>query len=195
VTRSTGAAHPVPPGDPSVAGRHGVADVSPTLHDLEEAVHELEAEAEERPPAAGVVTNLTVAAGVVTLGAATVVSSLALGVGSVTAPGPGMWPLLIGAVLAVLGVALALVSRRTHDAERFTRASWGVLAGLATMVAFAVTVGVIGFEIPALLLTFFWLRFLGREGWRTSVVVSVSVVAVFYAIFVGALGVPIPHLF
>ncbi|WP_418606236.1 hypothetical protein [Georgenia sp. SUBG003] len=50
-------------------------------------------------------------------------------------------------------------------------------------------------RLPALLLTFFWLRFLGREGWRTSVLVSVGVVAAFYAIFVGALGVPIPHLF
>nr|KEP24746.1 hypothetical protein DA06_00080 [Georgenia sp. SUBG003] len=187
----------MPSGDRSVAGRHAAGDAAAhvSLHDLEEAVHEIEAEAEERPPAAGTVTNVVVAAAVTALGVATVVGATALGVGSVTAPGPGMWPLLIGIVLAALGVALALLARVTRDAERFTRASLGVLAGLATMVVFAAVVGSIGFEIPALLLTFFWLRFLGREGWRTSVLVSVGVVAAFYAIFVGALGVPIPHLF
>jgi hypothetical protein len=63
------------------------------------------------------------------------------------------------------------------------------------MVVFVAVIEHIGFEIPAVLLTFVWLRFLGREGWRTSVAVSVGVVVVFYAVFVGALSVPIPHLF
>jgi hypothetical protein len=86
-------------------------------------------------------------------------------------------------------------ARYTHDAERFTRASLLVLAGLATMVVFVVLLPVIGFEIPAALLCFVWLRFLGREGWRLSLLLSLGLVAAFYAIFVGALSVPIPHLF
>jgi hypothetical protein len=63
------------------------------------------------------------------------------------------------------------------------------------MVVFVVLIPVIGFEIPAALLAFVWLRFLGSEGWRTSIVTSVALVVAFYLIFVGALSVPIPHLF
>ena len=74
-------------------------------------------------------------------------------------------------------------------------ASWLVVAGLATMVGFVAVIGVIGFEIPAALLAFVWLRVLGHEGWRTSIVTSLAVVVAFYLIFVAALSVPIPHLF
>ena len=97
--------------------------------------------------------------------------------------------------MSVLAIALALLARRTADAERFSGASLAVVVGLATMVAFVAVVGTIGFEIPAALLAFVWLRFLGREGWRTSIVTSLGVVVAFYLIFVAALGVPVPHLF
>jgi putative tricarboxylic transport membrane protein len=86
-------------------------------------------------------------------------------------------------------------ARGTTDAERFNRTSWLVLAGLATMVVFVAVISVIGFEIPAALLAFVWLRFLGHESWRTSVVGSLAMVVAFYLIFVAALSVPIPHLF
>ena len=174
-----------------------VADppVPATLHDLEEAVHRLEAEAEHRPPPAGVVTNVVVAAAVVVLGAAALLGSLALGAGSARTPATGTWPLLISAALLALGVALVVTARSTADAERFTRSSWLVLAGLATMVGFVAVIETIGFEIPAALLAFVWLRFLGRESWRSSILTTLGVVVAFYLVFVAALSVPIPHLF
>jgi Tripartite tricarboxylate transporter TctB family len=173
-----------------------VDGVPSTIHDLEEAVHAVEAiEHEGRPPAAGVVENTVIAAVVVALGIAGVFGSLALGIGTPRTPDSGMWPFLVSVVVVVLGIGLAAVARKTTDAERFTRASLLVVAGLATMVVFVLVIEVIGFEIPAALLTFVWLRFLGGEGWRTSVVVSLGVVVAFYLIFVGALSVPIPHLF
>ena len=63
------------------------------------------------------------------------------------------------------------------------------------MIFFVAAVPYIGFEIPAAVLTFLWLRFLGGEGWRLSVVTSIAVVAAFYLIFVAALSVRIPHMF
>ncbi len=162
-------------------------------HTLEEEVEEVEHE--NRPPAAGTVTNILTAAAVVVLGVAALVGSAALGTGTASRPGPGTWPLLVSIVLVVLGVALLLTSRRTSDAERFSRASWLVLAGIATMVGFVVVISVIGFEIPAALLCFVWLKFLGRESWRMSVITSLAVVVGFYLVFVAALAVPIPHLF
>jgi hypothetical protein len=150
---------------------------------------------DERPPSAGPLSNLIAAAVVVILGGAAIAGSLALGAGSPSEPGPGTWPLIIGAVLVVLGLALAVRARDTGEAERFTRSGLLVAAAVASMIAFVAVIATIGFEIPTLLLAFVWLRFLGHESWRTSIFTSVGIVVVFYALFVGALDVTIPHLF
>jgi len=174
----------------------GTAEAAPsTLHDLEVAVHQLEHDAEHRPPPAGPVTNLVVALLGVALGAAALVGSLGLGAGTAGSPDTGTWPLLISVALVVLGIGLAFTARSTSDAERFSGSSWLVLAGLVTMVVFVALISVIGFEIPAALLAFVWLRFLGHESWRSSIITSLGVVIAFYLIFVAALSVPIPHLF
>jgi len=194
----TSSHNPEGPGGSTAAGAtRPPADEPPpsTLHDLEEAVHQLEAEAEHRPPPAGPVTNVVVAVVVVALGAAALVGSLSLGTGSARQPGSGTWPMLISLALIVLGLALLPAVRRTADAERFAGPSWMVLIGVVTMVVFVALISVIGFEIPAALLAFVWLRFLGHESWRSSVITSLGVVVAFYLIFVAALAVPIPHLF
>jgi hypothetical protein len=149
----------------------------------------------DRPPAAGPVTNLVIVAVVVVLGGMAFAGSLRLGVGSPSAPGPGTWPALVSAVLVVLGLVLATRLHHTHDAERFTRAGLLVLAAVASMVVFVAVIASIGFEIPTAALAFVWLRFLGRERWRTSIVISLGAAAVLYLLFVAALDVSIPHLF
>ncbi len=190
------AAGATPPGDVGLAPSAGAREPVPSsLHDLEEAVHQLEAEAEHRPPPAGRTTNLVVALVVVALGAAALVGAMSLGPGSASSPGSGTWPLLISVVIVLLGVGLVATARSTSDAERFARPSWLVLVGIATMVAFVALIGVIGFEIPSALLAFVWLRFLGQESWRSSIITSLAVVVAFYLVFVAALAVPIPHLF
>jgi len=191
-----GANTPGSPGGRTAAGATPQGEAVPsTLHDLEEAVHQLEHDAEHRPPPAGTSTNLVVALVVTALGAAGLVGSLQLGAGSAGEPGSGTWPLVISATLVVLGLTLALTARTASDAERFTGSSWLVLIGVATMVVFVALIGVIGFEIPSALLAFVWLRFLGNESWRSSIITSLGVVVAFYLIFVAALSVPIPHLF
>jgi putative tricarboxylic transport membrane protein len=205
VTSPAGGAHVPgrPGGHPAAAatpqagpGAASPSDSSPGAFDLEEAIHQVEAEEHEgRPPAAGVLGNVVVAAAVVVLGVAAVLGSLAFDVGSARSPEAGTWPFMVSLVIVVLGLALVATARRTTDAERFSRTSWLVLAGLATMVVFVAVISVIGFEIPAALLAFVWLRFLGHESWRTSIVTSLAVVVAFYLIFVAALSVPIPHLF
>jgi hypothetical protein len=186
-----GDVEPTPPAGPAQPAGH----VPSTLHDLEEAVHQLEVEAEHRPPPAGPVTNVIVAVVALAIGVAALVGSLSLGAGSASSPSTGTWPLLVSAVLVLLGIGLLVTARGTSDAERFSRSSLQVLAGLATMVVFVAVIGIIGFEIPAALLAFVWLRFLGHESWRSSILTSLGAVVAFYLIFVAALSVPIPHLF
>src|SRR3954452_263362 len=196
------AAGATPRAESATGSTTSVAPVSPIDEipleelSLEEAVHRVEElEHEGRPPVAGTLSNVMTAVAVVLLGLGALIGSVDLGIGTASKPGAGTWPTIVSVVTIVLGVGLLLVARRTHDGERFATASLLVLVGLATMVVFVVLLPIIGFEIPAALLCFVWLRFLGGEGWRLSVLLSLGLVAAFYVIFVGALSVPIPHLF
>ena len=182
-----------PPAAPAPAGERGVGAAGSGERAARRTEPEPESEPAEAP--AGPLDNLVTAVIALAVGIAAVLGALALGVGSPAQPGPGTWPLLVGIVLTVLSAVLALRARHTTDAERFTRASWQVVFAVATMVGFVAVIGSIGFEIPAALLTFVWLRFLGGESWRLSVVTSVVVVVALYLVFVAALSVRIPHLF
>jgi hypothetical protein len=167
-----------------------------TLVDEPESAEELIALWEaDNPPPAGLASNIAAAVVVVVLGVFGIIGALDLGVGSAAQPAPGTWPLIISVAIVVLGSALALTVRKTGNAEKFTSYSWRVLLGFATMVGFALVAGTIGFEIPAALLAFVWLKVLGHEGWRTSIIASVAMVVAFYLVFVVALGTSIPHLF
>lgn len=178
-------------GEPSVGAPDG-----DTLVEEPETAEELIALWEaDNPPPAGLASNIAAAVVVMLLGVLGIMGALDLGVGSAAQPAPGTWPLIISVAIVVLGLALALTARKTGNAEKFTSYSWRVLLGFATMVGFALVAGTIGFEIPAALLAFVWLKVLGHEGWRTSIIASVAMVVAFYLIFVVALGTSIPHLF
>jgi hypothetical protein len=179
------------PGEPSAA-----ALGEGTLVDEPRTPEELAAQWEaENPPAAGLASNIAAAIVVILLGIFGIVGALNQGVGSAAQPAAGTWPLIISVAIVGLGLALALTARKTGNAEKFTSDSWLVLLGFATMVGFALVAGTIGFEIPAALLAFVWLKVLGHEGWRTSIIASVAMVVAFYLVFVVALGTSIPHLF
>jgi hypothetical protein len=150
---------------------------------------------EDAPPSGGPVANLAVCLVTAGVGAAGVAGAVALGLGTPARPGAGLWPLAIGVAVVVLSLAQVLVGRRGGDGEKFSRYSWLSLAGLATLLGLVALLPVIGFEIPALLLSLVWMRFLGGESWRSAVLYSVVVVGSLYAVFVGALGTNVPHLF
>lgn len=117
--------------------------------------------------------------------------SLDLGIGTLTDPGPGLWPLIVSVLLSVLGVLIAIQREGT---EPFTRQALFVGLGLISLAAYAAVIEHVGFEIPTIVLLAVWLRFLGNESWRTTAVVSVLATAGAYGLFITALGVPVPHL-
>lgn len=150
--------------------------------------------AEDRPPHAGPWSQLgaAVVAGLVGIGG--LIGSLALGLGELTKPGPGLWPFVVSVVVTVLAVVLALVGRHGTDTEKFSQSSVLTAGAVASLIIFAALLPVIGFEIPSLLLTFVWLRFLGKESWISSTVITVGTVAAFYVLFVLLLQIPLPRL-
>jgi hypothetical protein len=156
-----------------------------------ERAHDLE---EERPPHAGPLAQ--VAAGLVTLalGVAGMVLALGYGLGSLTEPGPGLWPFAVAVAVTALSIAQIVFGREAQDTEQFTRSSALTGLGVLSLIGLAALLPVIGFEVPSLVLMVIWLRFLGGESWRLTAVISVVTVAAFYALFVLALSIPLPRL-
>ncbi|NKX51455.1 tripartite tricarboxylate transporter TctB family protein, partial [Arthrobacter deserti] len=115
----------------------------------------------EAPPAAGPGANLASSVLASALGAAGVILSLQLGLGTPAEPRPGLWPFAMGLVIVVLGLAQLVIGRRGGEGEKFSRLSWLVLFGAATLAGFVALMPVIGFEIPSVLLCFIWMKYLG----------------------------------
>ncbi len=150
---------------------------------------------DEKPPAAGPLANAASSLVVLGVGIGAVILSVAMGLGTPSAPQPGLWPFIISCVMVALGLFQLIAGRHNRDAEKFTRMSISPLTGLVTLAAMVAVMPLIGFELPALVLCIIWMRFLGGETWRSTVLISAIVVAAFYGIFVLALGTSIPHLF
>jgi putative tricarboxylic transport membrane protein len=126
------------------------------------------------------------------LGIAAALGAWDLGVGSLTDPGPGLWPLVVSAVLVIAGAVVAV--RPGEGAEAIGRDAWVVVVACLSLVAFTAVIRVVGVELPTIALLAFWMRAFGGEPWRTTVAVSLGVTVVVYVVFILALGVALPHL-
>jgi putative tricarboxylic transport membrane protein len=157
-----------------------------------EVAHEIE---EERPLAGGPIYQTVGALVALAVGVSGAVLAYGYGLGSLREPGPGLWPFVVSVVISALSLILLVTGRALTDSEAFTRSSVLPLVGVITFIAFGLLMPVIGFEIPALLLCVIWLRFLGHETWRSTLVISVLSTAVFYFLFLYGLRIPLPHLF
>lgn len=156
-----------------------------------EVAHELE---EDRPPAGGPAYQTVGALVGIAIGLGGAVLAYGYGLGSLHKPGPGLWPFVVSVVIAALSVILLVVGRGLTDSEAFTRSSALPVIGAVTFVAFGLLMPLTGFEIPALALCVIWLRFLGGESWRNTLVISVLTTAAFYLLFLYGLRIPLPHL-
>ena len=163
------------------------------LAELEaEVAHELE---EHRPPAGGPAYQVASALVALAVGVTGAVLAYGYGLGTLRRPGAGLWPFVISVAIVVLSVVLLVIGRKLQDSERFTRVSLLVLVGGVSFLAFAALLPTIGFEVPSLLLCVVWLKFLGGESWRSTILVSVGTVTAFYFLFLYGLRIPLPHLF
>jgi len=173
-----------------------VKDAPVHAHDIlaeieAEVAHELE---EDRPPAGGPAYQTVGALVGIAIGLGGAVLAYGYGLGSLHKPGPGLWPFVVSVVIAALSVILLVVGRGLTDSEAFTRSSALPVIGAVTFVAFGLLMPLTGFEIPALALCVIWLRFLGGETWRNTLVISVLTTAAFYLLFLYGLRIPLPHL-
>ena len=121
---------------------------------------------------------------------------LSLPLGSPARPGPGFYPMSVGAFGAVVALAWVVsVFRRTPataaglTAPGAGRGRVGKTAGL--LVAYCLLLGWIGYPIAAFGFTGLLLRGLGA-GWAAALVIGLVTSAGTYYLFGVLLGVPLP---
>ncbi|MBM0237024.1 tripartite tricarboxylate transporter TctB family protein [Micromonospora sp. ATA32] len=165
-------------------GERAVVDGTPPVTELPEG--EIPSGGPGHAVLAGVVPVL--------LGLVTMWLARDLGLGTLTDPGPGLWPMIVAVLVLLTGVGILLRARQATDTEAFTRGAVVVVIAAASLALYAFLFELVGFEIPTVLLLVLWLKFFGNENWRTTAVVSVVATAAAYALFITALGVPLPHL-
>lgn len=150
---------------------------------------------EEEAPRGGVTTARLGALVPLALGVFGAVASFGLGLGALSDPGAGLWPFAISLAMIAASVIALLKARQDDDVEAFDRGIVPVALSVVSLLVYAALLPVIGFEIPTVLLLVFWIKILGKEGWRPAVTVAVVATVAVYALFILLFAVPIPHLF
>jgi putative tricarboxylic transport membrane protein len=127
----------------------------------------------------------------VALGVGALVGGLGLSLGSLTAPGPGLWPFVVALLLTGTALVLVVVDDPA-DYEPFTRGSARVSGGLTGLAVFVAAFELVGFLLPAFLMLLLWLRVFGREAWRWALGLAVAGSVGLYLLFDTVLGVRFP---
>jgi putative tricarboxylic transport membrane protein len=142
-------------------------------------------------------TERLVALAVVAASGAYLLSGLALPLGTTARPGPGFFPLAIGAFGAIMALVwTAAAFRRVPEAAGepgITADARGrVVATAVALLGFCFLLPWVGYPVAALVFMTLLLRWLGA-GWRSAVVTGVASAAVSYYVFGVLLNVPLPH--
>ena len=124
-------------------------------------------------------------------GVAAVIGSWRLGLGELTNPGPGLWPLVVS-IAVTITVSILIVIPDTEAYEKWTRRTTLLTGGVLSLVVFILLFTEIGFVVHAFFLLLLWQRVFGDESWRLAFVLAVGGTAVFYVCFAILLGVPFP---
>lgn len=132
--------------------------------------------------------------GLVTLifGLICLVSAYHLNTGSLSKPDSGFWPFCVSFTVVLLSVFVIIKDSKTGTYEAFTSNTKKVIYCLLSIIVFVIIFKTIGLLVatPALLL--FHLRFLGGEPWRLTVILSIGITIVTYALFSVWFNIPFP---
>ena len=126
-------------------------------------------------------------------------SGLTLPLGTTARPGPGFFPLAIGAFGAIMALvwtaaAFRRVPETVTEPAISPDARGRVVATAAALIGFCILLRWVGYPVAALVFVTLLLRWLGA-GWRSAVVTGVASAAVSYYVFGVLLNVPLPHGF
>ena len=113
-------------------------------------------------------------------------------IGSAIRMGPGYFPMAVGALVAVLGLALALGSLRVDGPPLPRLALRPVVLILAASIAFGYLLKPLGLVVSTLLLVLVSAAGGYEFRWRESVLLAVALAVFSIGVFVYGLGLPFP---
>ncbi|MBM9593161.1 tripartite tricarboxylate transporter TctB family protein [Roseitranquillus sediminis] len=116
--------------------------------------------------------------------------------GTMDAPGPGIFPLAVGILMAVVSLGVIAEARTTREPGKLhlpagydaTR----LLSVFTALVVFVLALSVLGLPIAAFLFVAFYVRLVGRVTWAASVLSGAGVAIGVYVVFEVLLGVRLP---
>jgi putative tricarboxylic transport membrane protein len=133
------------------------------------------------------------------------VSALAVGwlsfqmpLGNLSKPGPGLFPLSLSTILALLSVLLWIETRLVKSSrERIEskigeRQSLGLLLTIGSLLAYALLLEFVGFVICTLVILFVLFHFVGKQKWWAASIGSILVTLFSHLVFRVALHVQLP---
>jgi hypothetical protein len=127
----------------------------------------------------------------VAIGLFVVWHSLGYRLGTPQRMGPGLFPLTLGGLLVVLGVAAALQGLRTSG-EAVSLRIRPLIAVTSALVVFGLTVERVGFIPAAVLLLVISGLAESPPKWRALAILAVTLAPASWLLFVGLLGIPAP---
>ncbi|MGO1181910.1 MAG: tripartite tricarboxylate transporter TctB family protein [Micrococcaceae bacterium] len=118
-----------------------------------------------------------------------VFASYVLGIGSLTNPGPGLWPFSISLITFVLTIVLLILGCQWSATPQGGR-KW-VLTAVVGIVVYCLILPVLGFIFATIPLVFFFMRIVGGSGWISTIVTAILAPLGSYYVFDVLLGVPL----
>jgi putative tricarboxylic transport membrane protein len=126
-------------------------------------------------------------------------SSLHIGIGSISAPGPGLIPFGTGALLILFSMGTIVEMLVTKQAEvgssapLFSGRRWGVIiAVLASLFTYALVLNFLGFLLATFLVLAILFKIPERQTWKGAVGIAALTTACTYALFAHALKCSLP---
>jgi putative tricarboxylic transport membrane protein len=134
------------------------------------------------------------------IGLGFVMGGVKMGLGPLNTPGAGFFPAVIGGIFSALSIALLITTFigkiRAGEKQRFWKEknSWVKISlALLSLIFYMLFLESLGYIITTVIFVFFLLKFVGKKGWRISIVMAVLVSLSSYALFKMALGVSLPR--
>jgi len=127
----------------------------------------------------------------IALGLFVIIKTQQMQIGSFTEPGPGLYPLLAGAVLFVLSCFSLFVSGADTQPAGTTRSRY-VYFVLAILVAFRLLLPLVGYTCAVFFLFVLLLKFVAVQKWLFSFILAGVFTAATYLVFVKWLAIVFP---
>jgi putative tricarboxylic transport membrane protein len=125
---------------------------------------------------------------------------LSMGVGPMDSPGPGFFPVVIGAIFTLLSAGLFITAFPGKDQLPASGSFWKnkdswkkVVLSLGSLVFYLIALNYLGYLVTTMLFILYLLKDVGRGKWTLSILMAVLITLASYALFRLGLRVPLPQ--